>query len=68
MREEIPLAARLLAVADAFDQLTAPNNSQTGLSRSVATVMMEIGSGREWDPTVVEALTRVLSDELPHSV
>jgi HD-GYP domain-containing protein (c-di-GMP phosphodiesterase class II) len=68
MREEIPLAARLMAVADAFDQLTSPNDSNTGLSRSVATGMMEMGSGREWDPTVVEALTRVLSDESPHSV
>jgi response regulator RpfG family c-di-GMP phosphodiesterase len=68
VREEIPLAARLMAVADAFDQLTSPNDSNTGLSRSVATGMMEMGSGREWDPTVVEALTRVLSDESPHSV
>jgi response regulator RpfG family c-di-GMP phosphodiesterase len=64
-REEIPLAARLLAVADAFDHLTAPSNSSAALSSSVATGIMETGSGREWDPSVVEALARVLGDESP---
>jgi HD domain-containing protein len=64
-REEIPLAARLLAVADAFDHLTTPNNSGAGLSPSIATDVMEIGSGREWDPTVVDALTRVIKEKSP---
>ena len=63
--EEIPLTARVLAVADIYDQLTASNEPRTGLNRSVAADMMEMGSGRDWDPAVVDALTRVLGDEAP---
>ena len=63
--EEIPLTARMLAVADVYDHLTASNEPQAGHNRSVAADLMETGSGRDWDPAIVDALTRVLGEEAP---
>jgi HD-GYP domain-containing protein (c-di-GMP phosphodiesterase class II) len=59
-REEIPLSARLLAVADAYDRMIAPSNPDSGLSQSAAVDALERGAGRAWDPIVVDTLTKML--------
>ncbi len=56
MGEDIPLAARILAVADSFD---AMNSGRAYRSASRLPQMIEIfreGQGKQWDPLVVEAL------------
>jgi HD-GYP domain-containing protein (c-di-GMP phosphodiesterase class II) len=62
-REEIPLPARLLAVADAYDRMIAPSNPDGGLSQSAAVNALERGAGRAWDPIVVDTLTKMLGNE-----
>jgi HD-GYP domain-containing protein (c-di-GMP phosphodiesterase class II) len=62
-REEIPLLARLLAVADAYDRMIAPSNPAGGLSQSAAVDALKRGAGRAWDPIVVDTLTKMLRDE-----
>jgi hypothetical protein len=63
MREEIPFSARLLAVADAYDSMLAPGNSEGGLSQSAAVNVLERGAGQAWDPIVVTTLTKMVGTE-----
>ncbi|MFL5760101.1 MAG: HD-GYP domain-containing protein [Thermomicrobiales bacterium] len=63
-REEIPLSARLLAVADAYDRMIALTNPNGGLSQSMAVDVLEREAGRAWDPIVVTALTTMFRNEV----
>lgn len=68
--EAIPLPARIIAVADAFDSLTMPRPHRPALTIADALVEMESRSGIQFDPRVVEALRRATErhDWLPGDV
>jgi len=51
--EEIPLAARILAVADAYDAMTADRPYRKGLSRKEALKRLQLGAGEQFDPGIV---------------
>lgn len=54
--DDIPLLARILAVADAFDAMLSPRPYRPALdSIRVHTILAE-GAGRRWDPVVIEHL------------
>lgn len=53
--ESIPLAARIVAVADVFDALTSARVYKPALEPQVARLMIEEESGRHFDPPIVEA-------------
>ncbi|MBR3340367.1 MAG: HD domain-containing protein [Clostridiales bacterium] len=59
--EEIPLSARVMAVADVFDALTSPRIYKPAFPLSKAVKMIEEGKGIQFDPKCVE----VLSDAIP---
>jgi putative two-component system response regulator len=61
--EEIPLAARIVAVADAFDALTHVRPYKDAWSVKQAMAEMELESGTQFDPRVIGALWRVLHCE-----
>ena len=63
--EEIPLFARVIAVADAFDAMTSARPYKTGISRKQAVEVLEAGAGRQFDPVVVEAFITTLPTALP---
>jgi len=52
--EEIPLAARILAVADAYDAMTADRPYRKGLSRTEALERLRSAAGEQFDPDIVE--------------
>lgn len=54
--ESIPLAARILAVADAFDAMSSSRPYRRRLSPSNIDEIFREGNGKQWDPRVVEAL------------
>jgi response regulator RpfG family c-di-GMP phosphodiesterase len=60
---EIPVAARLIAVADAFDVLTSPHAFRGGMSRDEANAEIVRGAGTYFDPDIVRAWLRA-SDRL----
>jgi hypothetical protein len=60
--EATPLQARLIAVADAFERLTASRDTNEVLDELQAVAMLESASGRDWDPRVIDALSRVVID------
>ncbi|MBR4749615.1 MAG: HD domain-containing protein [Abditibacteriota bacterium] len=50
--EEIPLAARIMAVADVFDALVSERPYKKGFSFEKAMSIIEEGSGSHFDPTI----------------
>ena len=58
---DIPYAARVLAVADAFDALTSDRPYRPALSNRDALAVMQRDAGEHHDPDVVAALERVLA-------
>jgi HD-GYP domain-containing protein (c-di-GMP phosphodiesterase class II) len=53
--EEIPLEARIIAVADVYDALTSDRPYRKALSPFEARDIIVKGAGTDFDPTVVEA-------------
>jgi putative two-component system response regulator len=57
--EAIPLAARVVSVADAFDAMTTDRPYRAAISHSVAFQRLEDGRGEQWDPGVVDIFLAV---------
>lgn len=60
--EEIPLAARIFAVADALDAMTTDRPYRPGFNLERARAEIRAGAGTQFDPAVVEQLD-ALPDE-----
>ncbi len=60
--EEIPLAARIFAVADAFDAMTSGRPYRPALPVARAGEELERGAGSQFDPEVVGAFLAMLAD------
>jgi putative nucleotidyltransferase with HDIG domain len=56
--DEIPLAARIFSVCDALEAMTADRPYRGPLPASVAFERVRVESGQQFDPDVVDALTR----------
>jgi putative nucleotidyltransferase with HDIG domain len=54
----IPLEARIIVVADAYDAMTSDRPYRKAMSAFDAKEVIERGTGKEFDPTVVEAFLR----------
>jgi diguanylate cyclase (GGDEF)-like protein len=61
--EEIPLEARVLAVADAFEAMTADRVYRSALGEEAARAELEAGVGSQFDAEVVDAFLRALDRE-----
>jgi len=57
--EQIPLGARILAVADAFDAMTSERPYREAMSAEEACAEIERGKGTHFNPEVVEAFLRI---------
>lgn len=53
--EAIPLAARVLAVAEAFDAMLSDRPYRPALTPAAAEAALAAGAGTQWDPKVVAA-------------
>jgi putative nucleotidyltransferase with HDIG domain len=58
--DEIPVGARILAVADAYDSMTIPHTQRPPLPPAMAIQEIERCSGSQFDPTIACALGGVL--------
>jgi diguanylate cyclase (GGDEF)-like protein/putative nucleotidyltransferase with HDIG domain len=59
-REQIPLEARILAVADAFEAMTADRVYRAAIGHAAARAELEAGAGTQFDAEVVEAFLRAV--------
>ena len=60
--EQIPLSARIMAVADVFDALISQRSYKAPFSYEKAVGIIKEGSGSHFDPTVVEAFLNIAKD------
>jgi HD-GYP domain-containing protein (c-di-GMP phosphodiesterase class II) len=63
--EEIPLEAMILAVADAYEAMTADRPYRASLDDEVACSELLRCAGKQFDSRVVSALLAALSHEMP---
>ena len=60
--EDIPLVARILAVADSFDAMSSTRPYRRALGATKIDEIFRKGAGRQWDPAIVAALFGVRGD------
>jgi putative nucleotidyltransferase with HDIG domain len=65
-RDEIPVEARIIACCDAWNAMVTDRPYRAALSRESAIAELHANAGTQFDPDVVEAVTRVL-DAAPES-
>jgi putative two-component system response regulator len=58
--EEIPLSARMLAIADVYDVLTSQRTYKAPLTIAEARKRLHAGSGINFDPTILQAFLDLL--------
>lgn len=58
--EAIPLPARVIAVADAFDAMVSDRPYRAGLAEEEVMRRLQDGAGSQFDPGVIEAFCKVL--------
>jgi cyclic di-GMP phosphodiesterase len=61
--EQIPLLARVMAVADAYAALTSERPYRAAMSSVEAARILEDGAGSQWDPTLVRVFLDVVIAE-----
>jgi len=61
--DDIPLSARIVCVADAFDAMTSNRPYRAALSRGQAMSELRQERGRQFDPDVVDAFLTLLDSE-----
>ena len=60
--EYIPLGARILAIADAFDAIRIPDFSEQAVRNAIALKILGVAAGTQFDPHLVTVLTQVIND------
>ena len=63
---DIPLSARIIAIAESFDAMTNPHSYRTVLDRDGALTELQINSGSRYDPKLVDLFCRVISSHDEH--
>jgi putative nucleotidyltransferase with HDIG domain len=58
--KRIPRSGRIVAVADAYEAISAHRAYQSELGKQDAIRILQDGVGLQWDPVVVESLLRVM--------
>jgi diguanylate cyclase (GGDEF)-like protein len=58
--EQVPLEAKIIAVADAFEAMTSDRVYRRGMPAAAACERLRAGAGSQWDGRVVEAMIRLV--------
>jgi HD-GYP domain-containing protein (c-di-GMP phosphodiesterase class II) len=57
---EIPLAARIISIADAFDAMTSNRDYRKALPIEEAVERLKAGAGTQWDPFLVDKFVEMI--------
>ena len=57
---QIPLYARIIAIADAFEAMTSKRPYRNAMDKKEACVEIERGKGTQFDPEIADALLRIV--------
>ncbi|HHW42068.1 MAG TPA: GAF domain-containing protein, partial [Syntrophomonadaceae bacterium] len=66
-REEIPLMARIIRVADAYDAMTSARPYRQAFTPQQARDELKRYAGRQFDPRVVDAFLRIPQEEMENA-
>jgi HD-GYP domain-containing protein (c-di-GMP phosphodiesterase class II) len=61
--EAIPLEARIIAVADAFDAMTTDRAYRSGISSAEAIAVLQAGRDKQWQGDLIDVLVTYLEQE-----
>lgn len=61
--EKIPITARIVAIADAFDAMTSDRPYRAGIDPHEALTILESGGGHHWDPGMVAVFGRLIQKQ-----
>lgn len=61
--EEIPLEARIIAIADAYDAMSSRRSYHDILSQDIVRSEIEKGKGTQFDPVMAEIALRMIDDD-----
>jgi hypothetical protein len=59
-QDRVPLEAKIIAVADAFEAMTADRSYRDGMPVGEACARLRTGAGTQFDPLVVDAMVRLV--------
>lgn len=65
--DQIPLGARIVAIADAFDAMLSHRPYRPALSPAKALAQLEAGAGKQWDQRLVEIFVTWVNKQPPTS-
>jgi putative two-component system response regulator len=60
--EQIPLLARIVAVADSVEAMSGDRPYRRPLNKDAVVAELESGSGRQWDPSLVEIALALIAE------
>ena len=63
--DQIPLEARIIAAVDAYDAMTHDRPYRAAMSHDSAVAELRAEAGRQFDPSVVQALLGLVADTVP---
>ncbi|ADG81616.1 cache domain-containing protein [Thermincola potens] len=66
--EHIPLMARIIAIADAYDAMTSDRPYRSGMPREEALRRLREGAGTQWDPKLVPEFINLVQNEFVEEV
>jgi HD-GYP domain-containing protein (c-di-GMP phosphodiesterase class II) len=66
--EEIPIAARIVFACDAYNAMTTDRPYRAAMPRETAIAELVANTGTQFDPKVVNALTKVVAQGAPATV
>lgn len=67
LKEEIPLGARIIAVADAYDGMVSDRPYRKGMEHDLAVKIIFKDSGTHFDPIIVEAFIEIIEEAVEKS-
>ncbi len=66
--ENIPLIARIISVADAYDAMTSNRSYHTIMPQSVAREQIEKGMGTQFDPKIAQIMLDMIDEDMQYEM
>ncbi|MCR5650646.1 MAG: HD-GYP domain-containing protein [Lachnospiraceae bacterium] len=61
--EQIPVEARIIGVADAYDAMTSNRSYRSFLPQEVVRCELEVGRGTQFDPKIADIMLEIMSED-----
>ncbi len=66
--DKIPLAARILGVADSYDAMTSNRSYRNALPQDIVRAEIEKGRGTQFDPEIADVMLRMIDEDTEYTM